>query len=63
MKLIITDIENFDLTVDGSHRVIKPGESSPKHCIGCGCVMAYAYWRKRIRENGRNIRDLNNRPE
>ncbi|MBQ2326808.1 MAG: hypothetical protein II376_04585 [Clostridia bacterium] len=59
MKLIITDIENFDLTVDGPHRVIKPGEGSPKHCIGCGC----AYWRKRIRENGGRISDLNNRPE
>ena len=25
-------------------------------------AIAYAYWRKRIRENGGNIRDLNNRP-
>lgn len=38
MKLIITDIENFGLRVEGPHRVIKPGEGSPKHCIGCfGC--------------------------
>lgn len=37
MKLIITDIKDFDLTVDGEHKIIKP-EGPIKNCIGCfGC--------------------------
>lgn len=37
MKLIITDIENFNIPVRGEHKVIKPN-GSIRHCIGCfGC--------------------------
>ncbi len=37
MKLIITDIENADFSVEGPHKVIKPGRSIHP-CIGCfGC--------------------------
>lgn len=37
MKLIITDIEEFDLPVEGEYKLIKP-ENSIHHCIGCfGC--------------------------
>lgn len=37
MKLIITDIENFNIPIEGEHKVIKPqGDIHP--CIGCfGC--------------------------
>jgi Multimeric flavodoxin WrbA len=37
MKLIITDIEDFNIPVEGKHKIIKPQE--PIHpCIGCfGC--------------------------
>lgn len=37
MKLIITDLENFDLAVGGEYKVLKP-EGEIKPCIGCfGC--------------------------
>lgn len=37
MKLIITDLEDFGLTVEGEHRLIKPC-GSIRHCVGCfGC--------------------------
>ncbi len=37
MKLIITDIENFHVRVDGEYKVIKP-HGKIHHCIGCfGC--------------------------
>lgn len=37
MKLIITDIKDFAIPVNGEHRIIKP-DSPIKHCIGCfGC--------------------------
>lgn len=37
MKLIITDIEEFNLPVEGEYKVIKP-ESGIHHCVGCfGC--------------------------
>ena len=37
MKLIITDIEDFSLSVDGEHKIIKP-QKDIHHCIGCfGC--------------------------
>lgn len=37
MKLIITDIESGDLSVEGPHKVIRPGRSIHP-CIGCfGC--------------------------
>ena len=37
MKLIITDMENFNIPIKGEHKVIKP-EGSIRHCIGCfGC--------------------------
>ena len=37
MKLIITDIADFNIPVEGKHKIIKPQE--PIHpCIGCfGC--------------------------
>lgn len=37
MKLIITDIENFNVPVEGEYKVIKP-QGDIHHCIGCfGC--------------------------
>ncbi|HBA70372.1 MAG TPA: flavoprotein [Lachnospiraceae bacterium] len=37
MKLIITDIEDFNIPVEGEHRIIKP-EGNIHHCTGCfGC--------------------------
>ncbi len=37
MKLIITDIENFNVPVEGEYKVIKP-QGEIRHCIGCfGC--------------------------
>ena len=37
MKLIITDLENFDIPIDGEYRIIKP-DKEMKSCIGCfGC--------------------------
>lgn len=37
MKLIITDIEDFDIPIAGEHKIIKP-EGDIHHCIGCfGC--------------------------
>lgn len=37
MKLIITDIENFSIPVEGQYKVIKP-MGDIHHCIGCfGC--------------------------
>ena len=37
MKLIVTDLENFNIPVEGEHRVIKPGDGI-RHCTGCfGC--------------------------
>ena len=37
MKLIITDIENFSIPVEGKYKVIKPKDDI-RHCIGCfGC--------------------------
>ena len=37
MKLIITDLENFQLPVEGDHKVISP-KGAVRHCIGCfGC--------------------------
>lgn len=37
MKLIITDLEDFNIPVDGEYKVIKP-EGNIRHCIGCfGC--------------------------
>ena len=40
MKIIITDIENFALPVEGEHKIIGPSKAgaSIKNCIGCfGC--------------------------
>ncbi len=34
MKLIITDIENFNVPVEGEYKVIKP-QGEIRHCIGC----------------------------
>lgn len=37
MKLILTDIEDFDFEIEGEHKVINP-QGNIKHCIGCfGC--------------------------
>ena len=37
MKLIITDIENFNIPVEGEYKIIKPN-GDIRHCIGCfGC--------------------------
>lgn len=37
MKLIITDIEDFNLPVTGEYKLIKP-RGNIRHCIGCfGC--------------------------
>ena len=37
MKLIITDLENFPLPVEGEHKIIGPRDGI-RHCIGCfGC--------------------------
>ena len=37
MKLIITDIENFNIPVEGEYKIIKPN-GDIHHCIGCfGC--------------------------
>lgn len=37
MKLIITDITDFHLPVEGPHKIISP-QSDIRHCIGCfGC--------------------------
>lgn len=34
MKLIITDIKDFKIPVEGEHKIIKP-EGDIHHCIGC----------------------------
>lgn len=37
MKLIITDLENFNIPVEGGHRIIRP-RGKIGNCIGCfGC--------------------------
>lgn len=37
MKLILTDIENFNFNIEGEHKVINP-QGNIKNCIGCfGC--------------------------
>ena len=37
MKIIITDLEDFNIQVEGEHKVIKP-DGNIRHCIGCfGC--------------------------
>lgn len=37
MKLIITDIEDFDIPIEGEYKVIKP-KGNIRHCVGCfGC--------------------------
>lgn len=37
MKLIITDLEDFKVSVEGSHKIIQP-QGPVKNCIGCfGC--------------------------
>lgn len=37
MKLIVTDLENFTISVEGEYKIIKP-KGNIKHCIGCfGC--------------------------
>lgn len=37
MKLIITDITDFHIPVEGAHRIIKP-RGTIHHCVGCfGC--------------------------
>lgn len=37
MKLIITDLEEFNIPVEGEHKIIRP-RGSIRHCIGCfGC--------------------------
>ncbi|WP_028042474.1 flavodoxin family protein [Candidatus Stoquefichus massiliensis] len=37
MKLIITDIEDFHVQIDGEYKIIKP-HAHIQHCIGCfGC--------------------------
>ncbi len=37
LKLVITDLENFNLNIDGEFKLIKP-DSQVKNCIGCfGC--------------------------
>lgn len=37
MKLIITDIDSFHISVEGEHKMIKPQEKI-HHCVGCfGC--------------------------
>ena len=37
MKLIITDIENFNIPVKGEYKIIQP-KKKIHHCIGCfGC--------------------------
>ena len=37
MKLIITDLKDFNLSIEGPHKIIKP-QSDIRHCIGCfGC--------------------------
>ena len=37
MKLIITDLENFNIPVKGEYKLIKP-QGDIRHCIGCfGC--------------------------
>lgn len=37
MKLIITDIEDFSIPIEGEHKIIKPN-GDIHHCIGCfGC--------------------------
>ena len=37
MKLIITDLEKFDFSVEGEYNIIKP-QNEIKNCIGCfGC--------------------------
>lgn len=37
MKLIITDMEDFNILIEGEHKIIKP-QGNIHHCIGCfGC--------------------------
>ena len=37
MKLIITDIEDFNIPVEGEYKLIKP-QGNIRHCTGCfGC--------------------------
>lgn len=40
MKLIITDLENFNMPVAGEHKIIQPA-GKIRHCIGC-----FACWIK-----------------
>ena len=41
MKLIITDIKDPALRIEGEHKIIKP-DAMVKHCIGCfGCLSLY----------------------
>ncbi len=38
MKLIITDIVNFNIPVSGEYKLLSPATGEPKNCIGCfGC--------------------------
>lgn len=37
MKLIITDLENFNIPVEGEHKIIRP-QGDIRNCVGCfGC--------------------------
>lgn len=37
MKLIITDIDNFNIPIEGEHKIISP-KGEIHHCVGCfGC--------------------------
>ena len=37
MKLVITDIENMNIPIEGEHKVISP-KGDIRHCVGCfGC--------------------------
>lgn len=39
MKVIITDIKDFNIPVDGDYKIVKPAEDGAaiKNCIGCFC--------------------------